>query len=1058
MLSTKAGTTWQLATRRFWGKFLVARHLLNSSALTTLVLASAVSLVPVSAGSQTVTIDGGGPVASPLDLVADTFFTSIVLDNGAVIQAADPLDDLVVQGGPSTIDVTGTGTISADITAGAGFDIQVNGSGGTGTLVLSGVNTHGITTLSAGTLSIQNNVAIGSSLVAVDGTTVDFGNGISQPDPVSITGTVNFNQTGGTASQSGPISGTGALNKTGSGILEISSPTNSFSGGTTVSAGVLDLVGVGALPSTTINITGGELQTNGGGLAAGATITQTGGTFDINGNETITTLDNQAGNADVAFGATFGATTINNGNGAAFSAQFSSAGTVNATTVTNNGGVIVNSGTFGTNTLTNNANGLITNSGNLNSATQIDNNAGATLTSSGTVTGGAVNDGTINGAGTFNGAITNNNIFNVTNALLGNGAFTNAATLNVTGGSFTGLTSIANSGTATVSTGQNLGATTFTQSAGAFVVNGTFTGTTTINGGNLSGVGTLNGAVSINNGGTFAPGNSIGTTNVNGNLTFDPGSTYQVEVNPNGTSDLITATGTATINGGTVAILPEAGTYADATTYTILTATGGVTGQFDTTTIDANFAFLTPTLSADPNNIFLELRRAIMPDATPVSFASVAETRNQRNLGLALDNDQIVAGSELQEVINEIIVQSPQEARNSYEDLDGEVHAAGISANMLALQNVVGTIVDEVSASGIGPGSNGGSQFGARTNASIAAAYAAVDGANDSARKAAAVLAADAALERRQARRAASDNTLEINDPVTRTYNAGIVSQPPADDKRFAAWLRGFGAFGEIEDDGNGSVVDHWSAGMLAGIEGKVTNEFAVGATLGYLSTHAEIPNQEFDTDGVIGALTLRYEHASGYGFALVGGAAHQGVETGRRITVGGFSAIADADYDATSAFVSGEMFLKRRFANAVLKPFVGMDAIFTETEAFTETGAGGAGLTNNGENYASVVGRVGVAMSAAVTTGGGTTLVPSLSLAYAHDFGDTTSDATFSFVGGTAGFVTAAAERGAHRFETKAGLAAQLTDRVTVMTTLGGVFSGDDTTGAATGRVRVAF
>ena len=54
------------------------------------------------------------------------------------------------------------------------------------------------------------------------------------------------------------------------------------------------------------------------------------------------------------------------------------------------------------------------------------------------------------------------------------------------------------------------------------------------------------------------------------------GSTYQVEVNAAGQGDRINVTGTAAIQGGTVQVLAQPGSYANSTTYTILRATGGV--------------------------------------------------------------------------------------------------------------------------------------------------------------------------------------------------------------------------------------------------------------------------------------------------------------------------------------------------------------------------------------------------------------------------------------------------------------------------------------------------
>ena len=75
----------------------------------------------------------------------------------------------------------------------------------------------------------------------------------------------------------------------------------------------------------------------------------------------------------------------------------------------------------------------------------------------------------------------------------------------------------------------------------------------------------------------------------------DAGGIYEVEANAAGQSDRINVGGTATINGGTVQVLAQPGNYGRSTTYTILRATGGVSGTYSGVT--SNFAFLTPSLS-----------------------------------------------------------------------------------------------------------------------------------------------------------------------------------------------------------------------------------------------------------------------------------------------------------------------------------------------------------------------------------------------------------------------------------------------------------------------------
>ena len=200
---------------------------------------------------------------------------------------------------------------------------------------------------------------------------------------------------------------------------------------------------------------------------------------------------------------------------------------------------------------------------------------------------GTLNIGTGGGAGTVTLAA---------GAILNDGAivadFTDSATL---AASIDGSGTLTKHGSGTLSL---TGTSTYTGgtkvSGGKLVVNGSISSTVTLDGGTLGGSGTVGGIVA-NTGTTVAPGNSIGTLTVSGNVSFASGSTYQVEVNAAGQSDRIVASGSAAIWGGTVQVLAENGNYAASTSYTVLTASGGVTGQF--TTVTSNLAFLTPSLS-----------------------------------------------------------------------------------------------------------------------------------------------------------------------------------------------------------------------------------------------------------------------------------------------------------------------------------------------------------------------------------------------------------------------------------------------------------------------------
>ena len=155
-------------------------------------------------------------------------------------------------------------------------------------------------------------------------------------------------------------------------------------------------------------------------------------------------------------------------------------------------------------------------------------------------------------------------------------------------------------------------AAAFAGSSADVIVDGTLAGLggVTFNAGShLSGTGTVSagaaGTTTMN--GVIAPGNSIGTLSIVGNYVQNAGSTYEVEIDADGNSDLIDISGTATLNGGEVVVVPFPD-FAVATPYTILTAAGGVTGQFDPITTSISY-FLSPELTYDPNNVYLTIQQ-----------------------------------------------------------------------------------------------------------------------------------------------------------------------------------------------------------------------------------------------------------------------------------------------------------------------------------------------------------------------------------------------------------------------------------------------------------------
>ncbi len=235
---------------------------------------------------------------------------------------------------------------------------------------------------------------------------------------------------------------------------------------------------------------------------------------------------------------------------------------------------------------------------------------------------------------------------------------------------------------------------------GGLTVNGTLAQSafTVASGTRLSGSGTV-GNLTVESGGIVAPGNSIGTLTVNGDISFDVGSIYEVEVDPAGTAaDLIAASGIATLNGGSVVHIGLDDHYRPEATYTILTAAGGVQGEFSEVT--SSFAFLNPTLGYTANAVTLTLTR------NDVDFDDVAVTPNQ--VGVADGIEGLGFGNTL---FDAVLLLDEEGARGAFDQLSGEIYPSLLSGFFQDSRFVRDAALDRMRVAGTAAGAEPGVRF-----------------------------------------------------------------------------------------------------------------------------------------------------------------------------------------------------------------------------------------------------------------------------------------------------------------------------------------------------------
>ena len=300
-----------------------------------------------------------------------------------------------------SFDTTTPGATHLSTTLDRNFDIN--------SLTFSAAATASVTIAGPGTLTIEATNANGNT----------SGNGITVNTPSSGTPVVTISanvalaqsqtwtvNTGGALAVSGTISGTGmALTKAGAGALTLTN-TNTYTGGTTVSQGILSFANGSLGSSGNITVNGGTLQWNGSNtqdISSRLTL-QSGGaaTLDTNGND-VTLANGFGGNTNssltkagagtltLSHANTYsGATTVNGGTLKADAAG--ALGTSSSLAVNTGGTLLLNaSGASGSPTpsLTLNGGKLL-----LNAASTTTNTLGAiTLSSSSTIDFGAGNHG-----------------------------------------------------------------------------------------------------------------------------------------------------------------------------------------------------------------------------------------------------------------------------------------------------------------------------------------------------------------------------------------------------------------------------------------------------------------------------------------------------------------------------------------------------------------------------------------------------------------------------------------------------------------------------------------
>jgi uncharacterized protein with beta-barrel porin domain len=188
------------------------------------------------------------------------------------------------------------------------------------------------------------------------------------------------------------------------------------------------------------------------------------------------------------------------------------------------------------------------------------------------------------------------------------------------------------------------------------------------------------GAWSVSGSASFSGGTTVvgilrpqGVLTLGGDYTQAAGSTFAVLLDPGGTSDRLDVTGAVTIENGATLSLAQSAPLSPGDSFTILTATDGVSGEFSSVTKPNISGFLRTTPLYDGSSVQVVVTRA--------SYTSAARTPNQRAVASALDR-ALAAGpsGDMATVLLQVDKLSPAEFGVVADALSPEVYDAQTAA------------------------------------------------------------------------------------------------------------------------------------------------------------------------------------------------------------------------------------------------------------------------------------------------------------------------------------------------------------------------------------------
>jgi fibronectin-binding autotransporter adhesin len=381
-----------------------------------------------------------------------------------------------------------------------------------------------------------------------------------------------------------------------------------------------------------------------------------------------------------------------------------------------------------------------------------------------------------------------------------------------------------------------------------------------------------------------------------------------------------------------------------------------VSGTFGT--VGTNLAFLTPSVSYDSHDAFLQLER------NGTTFPSVGVTPNQVAAG-----DGVTSTGTASALAAALLPLDTGTARSALTQLAGDIHPS-LRSSLIDDSHFVRDAAVNRLRSAFGVGSAGAAPLAADTRSDVGA---------------------DA-----QGTTQAGPNGVAEAAGVPATGTAGAL--PVAHDRGTSVWSYTFGAWTRTQSDGNASSLSDATSGELVGVDTGIGNGWRVGGLAGVSFNKL---------DSSTGTSNLDNYHLGLYagrqwerlGLRLGGAYSWHSIDTSRNVAFGSFANHLSSSYDGGTAQVFGELGYRLEAGRYAFEPYADLAYVRLHTDGFNESG-GAAALSGAGDSSGTTLSTLGLRASTAFAIGR-VAANASAAVGWRHAWGAVATQTDVRFAGG---------------------------------------------------------